>query len=147
MKSVFTTGYSSPRRKRGFRVTAATSPPIDSRFRAGLSGESKWVVILRPCSIGSFSAVGFRVEEKRPSPPFRGPSGGRGRGPGAKAPGRVRWATPLTASSAPLTLPSPPGQRGERVKGGLFGGTWGQERGLDFPRTALRFRGNDDKKQ
>jgi hypothetical protein len=38
----------------------------------------------------------------------------RGRGPGAIAPGRVRWVAPQTASSAPLTLPSPPGRRGER---------------------------------
>ena len=40
------------------------------------------------------------------------PSGGRGRGPRS---GRVRWAMPRTGSSTPLTLPSPPGRRGERI--------------------------------
>ena len=42
------------------------------------------------------------------------PLGGRGRGPGAPAPGRVRRAPPQTEPSAPLTLPSAPGRRGER---------------------------------
>jgi hypothetical protein len=41
---------------------------------------------------------------------------GRRRGPGTPAPERVRWAAPQTGRSAPLTLPSPPGQRGERIE-------------------------------
>jgi hypothetical protein len=41
-------------------------------------------------------------------------------------PGRVRWAPPpQTASSAPLTLPSPPGRRGERVTMPAVGGKFG----------------------
>ena len=45
---------------------------------------------------------------QKPSPPFRGER----EGPRS---GRVRWAVPRTGLSAPLTLPSPPGQRGERI--------------------------------
>ncbi len=41
------------------------------------------------------------------------PSGGRGRG---RRSGRVRWVKSPHSSLAPLTLPSPPGRRGERVK-------------------------------
>jgi adenylate cyclase len=67
----------------------------------------------------------YRVGPKSPLPdpsrpesraPLR-PSGGRGRGPRS---GRVRWAAPRTGTSAPLTQPSPPGQRGERVKSASF---------------------------
>jgi hypothetical protein len=42
------------------------------------------------------------------------PSGGRGRGP-SRSGGRVRWAVSRTGWSATLTLPSPPGRRGERI--------------------------------
>src|SRR5208282_6425870 len=51
---------------------------------------------------------------KTATAPLR-PSGGRGREP-SRSDGRVRWAMPRTDASAPLTLPSPPGRRGERVK-------------------------------
>src|SRR6516165_5319332 len=50
----------------------------------------------------------------RETAPLR-PSGGRGRGPTRRV-GRVRWPELRTGPPAPLTLPSPPGRRGERVK-------------------------------
>src|SRR5208282_2889526 len=51
---------------------------------------------------------------KTATAPLR-PSGGRGREP-SRSDGRVRWAMPRTDASAPLTLPSPPGRRVERIK-------------------------------
>src|SRR5271168_2573549 len=57
--------------------------------------------------------TGIREEPQAfPKAPLR-PSGGRGRDPTRRV-GGVRWAAPQIASSAPLTLPSPPGRRGER---------------------------------
>src|SRR5260370_42626588 len=59
-------------------------------------------------------------EQNRLSPaaaksPLR-PPGGRGRGPRS---GRVRCMALLTGLTAPLTQPSRPGRRGERVKKAL----------------------------
>src|SRR5262245_7136854 len=64
------------------------------------------------CSITGTAMTRPAVESKAPLRPL----GGRGRGPGASAHGKVRWATPQTATSALLTLPSPPGRQGEREK-------------------------------
>ena len=94
---------------------------------------------------------GWRRAQPRLCPRTRAPlcpSGGRGRGPTRRV-GRVRWAAPQTGSPAPLTPPSPPGQRngqrGERVKGASserrFGSKSSKSRSLHFPRTALPFRG------
>jgi hypothetical protein len=89
------------------------------------------------------SATSYRQKSGRKTPlrPFEG----RGRGPRS---GRVRWAAPGTGSSAPLTLSSPPGQRWERIKRGGFlreiSGGFSEKLSMDFPRTALRFRGGDD---
>jgi len=70
------------------------------------------------------------------------PSGGRGRGPRS---GRVRWTVPRTGSSAPLTLPSPPGRRGERVSrfrfAGNFADKFSERWSANFLRTALRYAG------
>jgi TolB-like protein/tetratricopeptide (TPR) repeat protein len=78
-------------------------------------GEQALKNIVRPVRV-------YRVGPKSPPEsraPLR-PSGGRGRGPGAQATGRVRWAAPRTGTSASLTPPSPPGRRGERVKSASF---------------------------
>ena len=86
--------------------------------------------------VGSFAAADSPEDAPRPQPlprrlGFDGhinpspPVGGRGRGPARvslrptdliRGDGRVRRAAPRTGTSAPLTLPSPPGRRGERVK-------------------------------
>ena len=63
-----------------------------------------------------------------PSPPL----GGRGRGPRS---GKVRWAARRTGTSAPLTLPSPPGRRGERENHSRFEPNFaGKPREKAFPR-------------
>src|SRR4051812_31214320 len=72
----------------------------------------------RFCSTGMFLSPGVQD----PSPPFRGER----EGPAPKAwEGEVGGAA--TAFSAPLTLPSPPGRRGERVTKHRFAGKycWG----------------------
>jgi general secretion pathway protein K len=73
------------------------------------------------CSIAApateSTQVGGTAFEERA--PLR-PSGGRGRGP-SRSDGRVRWAAPRECSSAPLTLPSPPGRRGERGEERVIG--------------------------
>jgi hypothetical protein len=79
-------------------------------------------------ALNSIARLGSRQPKlcPRTRAPLR-PSGGRGRGPTPTGPrdaraedrlrvGRVRWAAPQTGSSVPLTLPSPPGRRGETVK-------------------------------
>ncbi len=59
----------------------------------------------------------------------------------------MRWAAPRTGSPAPLTLPPPPGQRGERIKGASsesrYGGKPSRRRSLHFARTALRRPGGE----
>src|SRR4051794_40530510 len=80
-----------------------------SRKSAGLSGESNSVQHRRQLNRSAeFGGMGF--EEG----PLSALQGGRGRGLGATTPGKVRWAAPQIRPSAPLTLPSPPGRRGER---------------------------------
>src|SRR5712671_2241550 len=70
-------------------------------------------MIRRTCSASTrISSQPCKCES--PSPPFRGEREGPAR--------RVRWAVPRAGSSAPLTLPSPPGRRGERVSRCRFAG-------------------------
>jgi hypothetical protein len=104
------------------------------------------------------AAVVVQAQSPRTRAPLR-PSGGRGRGPTPTGPrrarpedrlrvGRVRWAASQIGSSAlpperpagPAVrgLPSPPGQRLERVKGASseprFGGKSSKSRSYPFPR-------------
>jgi hypothetical protein len=97
-----------------------------SRFRARLSGESNSAAHRSPRNRKCRS----RRHGVRGKAPLR-PSGGRGRGPGATAPGKVRWAAPQTSVTAPLTLPSPPGRRGERGEERVIGSKF---RGNSVPR-------------
>jgi hypothetical protein len=76
-----------------------------SQSRPGKSPKFQFIVFV--------AALVVQAQFPRTRAPLR-PSGGRGRGPRS---GKVRWVAPQTGSSAPLTLPSPPGQRGERGKG------------------------------
>src|SRR5437660_6245230 len=98
-------------------------------------GEQSLKNITRPLRVYRALIEGPLPDPPRPESraPLR-PSGGRGRGPWrigdappdrrtlarAERGGRVRWAAPRAGTSAPLTLPSPPGQRGERVKSASF---------------------------
>ena len=81
-------------------------------------GEQSLKNIARPVRV-----YWVRPESPHPNPPGSEsraplrPSGGRGRGPRS---GRVRWVAPRTGTSAPLTLPSPPARRGERLKSAPF---------------------------
>src|SRR6202035_4906060 len=74
------------------------------------------------------NAAQNRLCPASPEAPLR-PSGGRGRDPSRvslrpadliRGDGRVRRAAPRTGTSAPFTLPSPPGPRGERVSSARF---------------------------
>jgi precorrin isomerase len=92
-------------------VTAAKQRPIPT------------LTLTHPAPIPSLphkAAARLAFEEKVPLRPL----GGRGRGP-SRSDGRVRWVSPRVPSLAPLTLPSPPGQRGERVEGGGGAGEGG----------------------
>ena len=123
---------------RGLRSTASTGsttpPPFPPPQAAGLYGERNSIARLASRSTIIVPA------DTSPSPPFRGER----EGPDPQGwEGEVGGATNRLV--APLTLPSPPGQRGERVKGASseprFGRKSSNSRSLHFPRTALRLRG------
>jgi hypothetical protein len=98
---------------------------------------------LRGTELDCMAGVVLNQNYARGHEPLSALQGGEG---GARPQGwEGEVAAPQTGSSAPLTLPSPPGQRGERVKGASseprFGGKSSNSRSLHFPRIALRTAG------
>jgi TolB-like protein/class 3 adenylate cyclase len=98
------------------RVREDAAGKLDLAFED--MGEQALKNIARPVRVYRVRSESTLPNPPRPESkaPLR-PSGGRGRGPRS---GRVRWAVLRTGTSAPLTQPSPPGQRGERVKSASF---------------------------
>jgi hypothetical protein len=140
MTKALSTGYRHPRESGGPEPAPGLNRgqpqwpwPLDSRFRAGMSGEKSRV----------HPAAKFTSDRQlfNPLPP---PAGGEGRVRGADEAvcGVTHLTLPGAVAPRPLPLPLNGGEGLFPVNLRLRGTASVQS--VPIPRTALRFRGNDD---
>jgi precorrin-8X/cobalt-precorrin-8 methylmutase len=106
----------------------AGAPALTAPQRHRVETEEAWtlgVTAAKQRPIPTLTHPAPSIESAKEKAPLR-PSGGRGRGP-SRSDRRVRWASPQTgplqtSPAAPLTQPSPPGRRGERIETRLGAG-------------------------